>query len=88
MSAKGLESASVGVDLFKAEQYESKYLDLNPKGFVPTLVHDGRAIIESTLIYEYLDDTFPQPSLIPSDPWLRTRMRLWSKMVTRVCSKA
>src|SRR6266581_606384 len=39
------------------------------------------AIIESTLICEYLDDTFPEPRLIPSDPWQRTRMRLWSKMV-------
>ena len=48
---------------------------------VPTLVHDGKSIIESTLICEYLDDTFPQPRLIPTDPWLRTRMRLWSKMV-------
>jgi glutathione S-transferase len=48
---------------------------------VPTLVHDGKAIIESTLICEYLDDTFPAPPLIPADPWLRTRMRLWSKMV-------
>ena len=48
---------------------------------MPTLVHDGKAIIELTLICEYLDDTFPQPRLIPADPWLRTRMRLWSKMV-------
>jgi glutathione S-transferase len=81
LRAKGLDWESVKVDLFKAEQYDPNYLKLNPKGIVPTLVHDGKAIIESTLICEYLDDTFPQPPLIPSDPWLRTRMRLWSKMV-------
>ena len=81
MRAKGLTWESVKVDLFKAEQYEPKYLKLNPKGVVPTLVHDDKAIIESTLICEYLDDTFPEPRLIPSDPWQRTRMRLWSKMV-------
>ncbi len=81
LRAKGLNWDSVKVDLFKAEQYDPKYLQLNPKGIVPTLVHDGKAIIESTLICEYLDDTFPQPRLIPADPWLRTRMRLWSKMV-------
>ena len=81
MRAKGLDWTSVKVDLFKAEQYDPEYLKLNPKGIVPTLVHDGKAIIESTLICEYLDDTFPQPRLIPADPWLRTRMRLWSKMV-------
>lgn len=81
MSAKGLKWESVKVDLFKAEQYDPKYLKLNPKGIVPTLVHDGKPIIESTLICEYLDDTFPEARLMPADPWLRTRMRLWSKMV-------
>jgi glutathione S-transferase len=81
MRAKGLDWTCVKVDLFKAAQYDPEYLKLNPKGIVPTLVHDGKAIIESTLICEYLDDTFPQPRLIPADPWLRTRMRLWSKMV-------
>jgi glutathione S-transferase len=49
---------------------------------VPTLVHDGKPVIESTLICEYIDKTFPQaPQLIPADPWLQARMRLWSKMV-------
>jgi len=81
MRAKGLNWESVKVNLFEAEQYDPKYLKLNPKGVVPTLVHDGKAIIESTLICEYLDDTFPDPRLMPADPWLRSRMRLWSKMV-------
>ena len=45
MRAKGLDWESVKVDLFKAEQYDPKYLKLNPKGIVPTLVHDGKAII-------------------------------------------
>jgi glutathione S-transferase len=81
MRAKNLEWDAIKVDLFKAEQYDAKYLKLNPRGIVPTLVHDGKPIIESTLIYEYLDDTFPVPRLIPSDPWQRSRMRLWSKMV-------
>jgi glutathione S-transferase len=81
MRAKGLDWEAVKVDLFRAEQYAPKYLKLNPKGVVPTLVHNGKAIFESTLICEYLDDTFPEPRLIPADPWLRTRMRLWSKMV-------
>ena len=65
MCAKGLTWEPAKVDLFKAEQYDPKYLKLNPKGVVPTLVHDGKAIIESTLICEYLDDAFPEPRLIP-----------------------
>lgn len=78
---KGLEWEAIRVDLFKAEQYDPKYLKLNPKGVVPTLVHDGNAIIESTLICEYLDDTFPNPPLVPKEPAARARMRLWSKFV-------
>src|SRR6188472_4175808 len=41
------------------------------QGAVPALDHDGRIVIESSLICEYLDDTFPDPSLIPADPFLR-----------------
>jgi glutathione S-transferase len=78
---KGLEWQPIRVDLFKSEQYDPKYLALNPKGVVPTLVHDGQPIIESTLICEYLDDTFPDPPLIPADPVQRARMRVWSKLV-------
>jgi glutathione S-transferase len=78
---KGLEWEAMRVDLFKAEQYDPKYLKLNPKGVVPTLVHDGTPVIESTLICEYLDDAFPNPSLVPKDPAQRARMRLWSKFV-------
>jgi glutathione S-transferase len=82
LRAKGLEWKAVPVNLFAAEQYNPKYLKLNPKGVVPTLVHDGRPVIESTLICEYIDETFPHaPKLIPADPWLQSRMRLWSKMV-------
>jgi glutathione S-transferase len=48
---------------------------------VPTLVHDGKLVIESTLICEYIDETFPGPPLIPKDAYSRARMRLWSKLV-------
>ena len=81
LRAKGLEWQAIRVDLFKSEQYGAAYLKLNPKGVVPTLVHDGKPVIESPLICEYLDDAFPDPPLTPEDPWLRTRMRLWTKAV-------
>lgn len=82
LRAKGLGWKAISVNLFAAEQYDPKYLKLNPKGVVPTLVHDGKPIIESTLICEYIDATFPRPpKLIPADPWLQSKMRLWSKFV-------
>jgi glutathione S-transferase len=78
---KGLTWEARRVDLFKGEQFDPAYLKLNPKGVVSTLIHDGVPIIESTLICEYIDETFPEPPLIPKDPAERTRMRLWSKFV-------
>jgi ganglioside-induced differentiation-associated protein 1 len=81
LTEKNLDWQAIPVNLFKAEQYDPKYLKLNPKGLVPTLVHNGNAIAESTLICEYLDETFPEPPLAPKDPAQRARMRLWSKFV-------
>ena len=81
LSEKGQTWETREVNLFTSEQYDPEYLKLNPKGLVPTLVHDGNPIIESTLICEYLDETFPDPSLKPDDPFERSQMRLWSKAV-------
>ena len=46
LSEKRLDWESVEVDLFRSEQYDPDYLKLNPKGVVPTLVHDGQPLIE------------------------------------------
>jgi glutathione S-transferase len=78
---KSLEWETIEVNLFTGEQYDPEYLKLNPKGVVPTLVDDGQPVIESTLICEYLDEVYPEPSLVPPDPIGRSRMRLWSKAV-------
>jgi len=78
---KGLECEKHDVNLFKSAQYDPEYLKLNPKGYVPTLVHDGKAIRESSLICEYLNEVFPEPPLAPSDAAERAGMRLWTKAV-------
>ena len=81
MAEKGLDWEPIEVNLFRNEQYRPEYLKINPKAVVPAMIHDGRTIVESTLICEYLDDVYPMPLLIPKDPYLRAQMRLWSKMV-------
>lgn len=88
LAEKGLTYDSQNVDLFKNEQFTPAYLKINPKGVVPALDHDGRVVIESSLICEYLDDCFPIPRLIPADPFLRARMRLWSKAVDETLFEA
>lgn len=58
-----------------------EYLRLNPGGYVPTLVHDGRVIVESRVINEYIEDAFLEPSLMPADPFDRARVALWTKQI-------
>jgi glutathione S-transferase len=48
---------------------------------VPTLVHDGAPITESSLILYYIDDAFPEPSLMPKQPRQRHSVRLYNKLI-------
>ena len=66
------------------EHLEPWYVKLNPVGVVPTLDHDGRIVIESNIIMEYLDELQPKPSLRPDDLWERAQMRLWLDKVEHV----
>jgi len=79
LGEKRLEYVSREVDIVAGEHQTPEYLKLNPKAVVPTLVHDGRPIIDSTIINEYIDDVWPEPSLKPKDPYERQRMRQWTK---------
>lgn len=69
------------IDILKGEQFEPGYLALNPMAVVPTLVHDGEVLVESTVICEYLDDAFAERPLKPSAALERARMRAWTKAV-------
>lgn len=60
---KDLDWTSHHLDLLKKENISDEYFGINPNGLVPTLVHDGIVHIESNEIIDYLDDTFPEPSL-------------------------
>jgi glutathione S-transferase len=81
LAEKQLPYDTVEINLYNMEQYDPAYLKINPKGVVPSIVHDGKAVIESTLICEYLDECFPEPPLVPAEPDLKAQMRLWSKAV-------
>lgn len=81
---KGLAHDSVAVDLQAGEQHTPAYRALNPRGVVPTLIHDGAVLIESAAILEYLDDVFPEPTLRPHDPVARQRMRAWVRRLDDV----
>jgi glutathione S-transferase len=76
---KGLEFASHEIDLMTGGQHDPEYVKLNPNHVVPTLVHDGAVLLESTLINEYLDEAFPERPMRPADARGRHRVRLWTK---------
>lgn len=78
---KGLEWTPHGLNLGAGDAQKPEYLKLNPGGVVPTLIDDGRVVIESTVICEYLDDKWPSPPLKPADAHGRARMRLWTKQL-------
>jgi glutathione S-transferase len=65
----------------RGDQFEPDYLKLNPNAVVPTLVHDGKVIIESTVIMHYVDEAFPGPALAPTDPLARAQMRMFEKLM-------
>jgi glutathione S-transferase len=69
------------LDLQRGDQHRAEYAKLNPNHVVPTLVHDGRVVLESTLIIEYLDEAFAAPALMPVDPYRRAQARLWMKKI-------
>lgn len=81
LTEKNLEWQKVHVDLPGKANLEPEYLKLNPLGVVPTLVDDGRPVIESSIICEYLEDKFPKPDLRPSDPYQVANMRFWMKHI-------
>lgn len=80
LEEKQLEWQDRRVDILNGAQFAPGYLRLNPRAVVPTLVHDGIVIRESTVICEYLDEVFPEPPLAPADPVGRARMRTWTKL--------
>lgn len=80
LAEKGLEYREHLVDL-RGGQFDPAYMKLNPNAVVPTLVHDGRPVIESSVILYYLDEAFPRPPLMPQDPHQRAAVRLYNKLI-------
>jgi len=76
LNLKGLDYAQASIHLRKNEQSAAAYLALNPQGLVPMLVtDDGDMLTQSVAILEWLDETIPQPPLLPADSTGRARVR-------------
>jgi glutathione S-transferase len=65
----------------RGDQFAPEYMKLNPNAVVPTLVHDGRPVLESSVILYYLDEAFPEPPLMPGGLHQRALVRQFNKLI-------
>jgi glutathione S-transferase len=89
LNAKKLPFEEVKLDLLAGDQLKPDYMALNPNGVVPTLVHDGAVVTDSSVIIEYLDEVAPQgESFTPKDPGGRATMRALMRFIDEMPAAA
>ena len=72
----------VPVHLVKGEHKQPAYAAMSPAGLVPTLqIDSGERLGQSMAIIEYLDETHPEPPLLPADPLGRSRVRALAQLI-------
>ncbi len=71
---KGVPFEAIEIDL---QNKPANFLEISPYGKVPVLVHGDNRVWESAIINEYLEETFPDPPLLPTEPIDRARARIW-----------
>jgi maleylacetoacetate isomerase len=83
LAVKGLAYAGKAIDLRSGAQSGIGYTMLNPQGMVPYLIDGDVGLNQSLAIIEYLDETYPDPPLLPGTPIERARIR--AAALTIVC---
>ena len=81
LNLKGLAYESRAVDLRAGEQRAGAYLALAPQGMVPALETDSGVLTQSPAILEWLEETHPDPPLLPADPRERAEVRAMAALV-------
>jgi maleylpyruvate isomerase len=82
LNLKGLRAEHLPCHLRKGEQRAPAYLAINPQGLVPALENDAGAVLTQSLaIVEWLDETYPEPSLLPKDPLRRAKVRAFAQVL-------
>jgi glutathione S-transferase len=89
LHAKGIGFDEHRLDLFSGDQLKPEYLKINPNGVVPTLVHDGGIVTDSSVIMEYLEEIAPQTGVMtPAGPLRRGHMRALMRFIDEMPAPA
>jgi maleylpyruvate isomerase len=81
LNLKGLRAEHLPHHLRKGEQRDPAYLGINPQGLVPTLQGQGIIITQSLAIIEWLEETHPEPPLLPKEPLRRAHVRAFAQVL-------
>src|SRR5678815_22658 len=81
LNLKKLDYDNAFIHLRRGDQSQPEFLGLNPQGLVPALEIDEQLLTQSLAIIEYLDETHPEPPLLPPDPAGRARVRALAAIV-------
>src|SRR5882757_3707374 len=81
LNLKGLTADHLSHHLRKGEQRDPAYLAINPQGLVPTLDDGGTILTQSLAIIEWLDESHPEPPLLPQDPLRRAKVRAFAMVL-------
>jgi len=82
LAIKGIAAEQISINLLQGVQRGAEYKGINPQSVVPALiVDDGPPLFQSIAIMEYLEETCPDPALLPQDPRSRARVRGLAQIV-------
>ena len=82
LNLKGLRAEQLPCHLRRGEQRAPAFLAINPQGLVPALQNDaGATLTQSLAIIEWLDETHPEPPLLPNDPLRRAKIRAFAQVL-------
>ncbi|KAI0790586.1 glutathione-S-transferase [Abortiporus biennis] len=82
LEEKGIPYQYKEVNPYKKEKH---FLEINPKGLVPAVEYKGKALYESLIICEFLEDAYPTygPHLLTTDPYTKAYVRIWVDYITK-----
>lgn len=81
LELKGLDYQAIAVDLVAGEHQQAGFRSLNPQGLVPALQAGSEVFTQSPAIIEWLEERYPEPPLLPSDPVERAQVRALAALI-------